>query len=40
MAFSEVMDLRIEAPIFVITGTPGETSGVAPTFIATFGCAF
>ena len=40
MAFSEVMDLRVEAPIFVITSAPGEASAVVPTFIATLGFAF
>jgi hypothetical protein len=40
MAFSEVMDFRVEAPIFVVMGAPGEASAVVPTFIATLGYAF
>jgi hypothetical protein len=40
MAFSETMDFRLEAPIFVITDAPGESSAIAPTFIATLGVAF
>jgi hypothetical protein len=40
MAFSEVMDFRVEAPIIVVTDTPGEASSIAPTFIATLGYAF
>jgi hypothetical protein len=40
MAFSETMDFRLEAPIFVITDAPGETSAIAPTFIATLGIGF
>jgi hypothetical protein len=38
--FSNNIDARFEAPVFIITSSPGETSSVVPTFVFSLGVRF